>query len=271
MVRLIDAEYPMYKVRVTGGEPLTRKDLPQLVARLHAQLPRVELALSTNALLLARSAIELRRAGIDSINISIDSLEPESFRELTRGGNVNAVLDGIQAAREAGFGKIRLNAVLMRNVNGNHLGELVCMAARFDCEIRFIELMPFGEGAALYDDEFFSGDEALESLQRSFPYLGAAEDSATAARHRFRIDGRERTVGFITTVSHPPCERCDRLRLDSHGKIYACLRTPQGVDLLSPYRAGEVDLVRQRIRREVPNKTIPQGVWPGHSLVLIGG
>ena len=78
-------------------------------------------------------------------------------------------------------------------------------------------------------------------------------------------------MGFITTVSHPPCERCDRLRLDSHGKIYACLRTPQGVDLLSPYRAGQIDVVRQRIRREVPNKTIPQGVWPGHSLVLIGG
>ncbi len=271
VVRLIDSEYPIYKVRVTGGEPLLRKDLPQLVSRLRAQMPQVELALSTNALLLARSAAELRCAGIDSINISIDSLQPESFRDLTRGGNVDAVLEGIRAAREAGFGKIRLNAVLMRNVNGDHLDELVCLAAHFDAEIRFIELMPFGEGAAMYDTEFFSGDEALESLQRSFPYLGPAEDSATAARHCFKIDGRERTVGFITTVSHPPCERCDRLRLDSHGKIYACLRTPQGVDLLSPYRSGQIDVVRQRVRREVPNKTIPQGVWPGHSLVLIGG
>jgi cyclic pyranopterin phosphate synthase len=271
LVRLIDAEYPMYKIRVTGGEPLVRKDLPQLVARLRARMPQVELALTTNALLLARSAVELRHAGIDSINISIDSLEPEGYRDITRGGNVNAVLEGIQSAHEAGFGKIRLNAVLMRNVNGNHLAELVCLAARYDCEIRFIELMPFGEGAAIYDTEYFSGDEALESLQRSFTYLGTADDSSTAARYRFLIDGRERIVGFITTVSHPFCERCDRARLDSHGKIYACLRTPQGVDLLSPYRAGEMDVVRQRIRREVPNKTIPQGVWPGHSLVLIGG
>jgi cyclic pyranopterin phosphate synthase len=271
LVRLIDAEYPMYKVRVTGGEPLLRTDLPQLVARLRAQMPRVELALSTNALLLARLAAELRRAGIDSINISIDSLEPEGYRDLTRGGDLNAVLEGIRAAREAGFGKIRLNAVLLRNVNGNHLAELVCLAARHDCELRFIELMPFGEGAAIYDAEFLSGDEALESLQRSFPYLGAAPDSATAARYRFSIDGRERIVGFITTVSHPFCDRCDRARLDSHGRIYACLRTPQGADLLGPYRAGQIDVVRQRIRREVPNKTIPQGMWPGHSLVLIGG
>ena len=271
LVRLIDAEFPLYKVRVTGGEPLLRKDLPQLVARLRARMPQAELALSTNALLLARSAAELQRAGIDSINISIDSLQPESYRDLTRGGNLDAVLEGIHAAHAAGFGKIRLNAVLMRNVNGDHLAELVCLAARYDCELRFIELMPFGEGAAIYDTEFLSGDEALESLRRSFAYLGPAPDSATAARYRFAIDGRERIVGFITTVSHPFCERCDRARLDSQGRIYACLRTPQGVDLLSPYRAGQIDVVRQRIRREVPNKTIPQGVWPGLSLVLIGG
>ena len=271
IVRLIGAEFPMYKVRVTGGEPLMRKDLPQLVARLRDQMPHVELALTTNALLLAKSAADLRRAGIHSINISIDSLEAEGYRELTRGGNLAACLEGIHAAHAAGFSKIRLNAVLMRHVNGNHLHELVCLAARYDCELRFIELMPFGEGAAIYDAEYLSGDEALESLQRAFPYLGPADDSATASRYRFLVDGQERIVGFITTVSHPFCERCDRLRLDSHGKIYACLRTPQGVDLLTPYRAGDIDVVRQRIRREVPNKTIPQGVWPGHSLVLIGG
>jgi cyclic pyranopterin phosphate synthase len=131
--------------------------------------------------------------------------------------------------------------------------------------------MRCGEGAGIYDAEFLSGDEALESLQRSFTYLGTAEDSATAARYRFLIDGREQIVGFITTVSHPFCERCDRARLDSHGRIHACLRTQQGVDLLTPYRAGQIDVVRQLIRREVPNKTVPQGVWPGHSLVLIGG
>jgi cyclic pyranopterin phosphate synthase len=271
IIRLIRGEYPIHKVRVTGGEPLLRRDVPQLVARLRTELPGAELALSTNGLLLAPIARQLRAAGIDSVNISIDTLDAADFRRLTRGGNVKTVLAGIDAARAAGFGTIRLNAVLMRSVNGGCLDELVRMAAGYDCEVRFIELMPYGEGAAIYDEEFLSGDEALESLEQSFELLGPAPESATAARYRFLVDGRERTVGFITTVSHPFCDRCDRLRLDCHGRIYACMRTPVGVDLLGPLRAGRLDVVRQRIRQETPNKTIPQGVWPGHSLVTIGG
>ncbi len=234
IIRLIRDEYPIHKVRVTGGEPLLRKNVPRIVARLRAELPRVELALSTNGLLLAPIAAELRSAGLNAINISIDTLDAAAFRRLTRGGNLNTVLAGLDAARAAGFAPIRLNAVLMRSVNGSRLAELVSLAAKRDCEIRFIELMPYGEGAAIYDEEFLSGDEALESLQQSFTYIGPASDSATAARFRFLVDGKERTVGLITTVSHPPCERCDRLRLDSRGRIYACLRTPVGVDLLGP-------------------------------------
>jgi cyclic pyranopterin phosphate synthase len=271
IIRLIRCDYPIHKIRVTGGEPTLRKDLPRLVARLRAEFPQVELAMTTNGLLLAPMAADLRQAGIDSLNISIDTLDAAAFRRLTRGGNVRTVLAGLQAARAAGYHKIRLNAVLMRTFNGGRLAELVSLAAQFDCELRFIELMPYGEGAAIYDEEYLSGDEALESLQGSFAFLGTAPDSATAARYRFLVAGRERTVGFITTVSHPFCERCDRLRLDSHGRIYACMRTPVGVDLLTPLRAGRIDVVRERIRRETPNKTIPQGVWPGHSLVTIGG
>ena len=271
IIRHIRADYPIHKVRVTGGEPTLRRNLPQLVARLRGEMPHVELALTTNGLLLAPIAADLRRAGMDSLNISIDTLDAEGFRDVTRGGNIKTVLKGLDAAHAAGFRSIRLNAVLMRSVNGHCLAELVTLAAHYDAEIRFIELMPYGEGAAIYDEEYLSGDEALASLQEAFTYLGPAPDSATAARYRFLIDGRERIVGFITTVSHPFCERCDRLRLDSHGRIYACMRTPVGVDLLSPLRAGRIDVVRQRIRQETPNKTIPLGVWPDHSLVTIGG
>ena len=271
IIRHIRADYPIHKVRVTGGEPTLRRDLPQLVARLRGEMPHVELALTTNGLLLAPIAADLRRAGMDSLNISIDTLDAEGFCDVTRGGNIKTVLKGLDAAHAAGFRSIRLNAVLMRSVNGHCLAELVTLAAHYDAEIRFIELMPYGEGAAIYDEEYLSGDEALESLQTSFTYLGPASDSATAARYRFLVEGQERIVGFITTVSHPFCERCDRLRLDSHGKIYACMRTPVGVDLLGPLRAGRIDVVRQRIRQETPNKTIPLGVWPDHSLVTIGG
>lgn len=271
LVRLIHAEFPVYKVRVTGGEPLLHKNLPHLVGRLRAELPDAELALTTNALLLAPVAAALHRSGIEYLNISIDSVDAAGYRDLTRGGSLAAALDGIFAAREAGIRHIRLNAVLMRNINGNHLDGLVRLAAEHDCEMRFIELMPFGEGAALYESEYLPGAEALESLKRGFPYLGQAPESATADRHRFLVDDQERIVGMITTVSHPFCDRCDRARLDSHGRIFACLRTPEGVDLLSPLRAGQLDVVRQRIRQEVPNKTVPQGIWPGRSMVLIGG
>jgi cyclic pyranopterin phosphate synthase len=271
IIRHIRAEYPIHKLRVTGGEPTLRRDLPQLIARLRDELPHVEMALTTNGLLLAPIAADLRRAGLDSINISIDTLDADAFRDVTRGGNIRTVLCGLDAAHAAGFRNIRLNAVLMRSVNGHCLDELVSLAARYDSEIRFIELMPYGEGAAIYDEEYLPGDEALESLQAAFSYLGPAPESATAARYRFLVQGQERIVGFITTVSHPFCERCDRLRLDSHGKIYACMRTPVGVDLLSPLRAGRTDVVRQRICHETPNKTIPLGVWPDHSLVTIGG
>ncbi len=258
IIRLIRGEYPIHKVRVTGGEPTLRKDLPRLVARLREEMPQVELALTTNGLLLAPIAAELRRAGIDSINISIDTLDAAAFRRLTRGGSLAAVLAGLEAAHAAGYEKIRLNAVLMRNFNGGRLDELVSLAARYDCELRFIELMPYGEGAAIYDEEYLSGDEALESLQQSFTYLGAAPDSATAARHRFLVEGRERTVGFITTVSHPFCERCDRLRLDSHGRIYACMRTPVGVDLLGPLRPGGSTWCGSESGRKRPTRPFPR-------------
>jgi cyclic pyranopterin phosphate synthase len=271
LVRLIDAEFPLYKIRVTGGEPLLHPDLPGFVRRLRAIMPNVELALTTNAILLARSAQALHQAGVEFLNISIDTLDAAGYQDLTRGGKLEVTLAGLQAAQAAGFRQIRLNAVLMRSYNGGQLHQLVRLARRHNCELRFIELMPFGEGAALYEAEFLSGDEALEFLRRHFSDRGAAPGSATARRHRLLVDGREQIVGFITTVSHPFCETCDRARLDCHGRLSACLRTPVGADLLGPLRDGCLDVVRARIRREVPNKTIPQGVWPSHNLVTIGG
>ena len=234
-------------------------------------MPNVELALTTNAILLARWATPLRQAGIEFLNVSIDTLDAAGYHDLTRGGKLALTLAGLEAAQAAGFRQIRLNVVLLRSYNGGQLHQLVRLACRHHCEIRFIELMPFGEGAALGDAEFLSGDEALEFLCTHFPYVGTTPGSATARRHRLMVDGREQIVGFITTVSHPFCDTCDRARLDSRGRLSDCLRTPLGADLLGPLRDGRLDVVRARIRREVPNKTIPQGIWPSHNLVSIGG
>ncbi len=271
LVDLVHQEFPIYKVRITGGEPLLRPGLPDLVGQIRSRMPGVELAMTTNATELRRYAAAIRRASVEFLNISLDTLDAEAYRKLTRGGNLALILEGIQAACEAGFPSIRLNTVLLRSFNGNHLPELVRFAAKWNCELRFIELMPYGEGADLYETEYLPGDEALAALRAEFAYLGPAQGSATARRHRLMVEGRQQIVGFITTVSHPFCDGCDRARLDSRGRLYTCLRTREGVDLLGPFRAGRLDLLRQRIRAEIPNKTIPQGIWPSHNLVTIGG
>ncbi len=271
LIAILHEEFPIYKVRITGGEPLLRPGLPALIEKLHARMPNAELAMTTNAVLLKQHAAAVRRAGVEFLNTSLDTLSAELCKELTRGGELRTIVDGIRAARAAGFPQIRINTVLMRNYNGDSLPSLVRFAAELGCEIRFIELMPFGEGAAIYDREFLSAEEAMQSLEAEFTNLGPLPGSSTARRHRLLVDGREQAIGFITTVSHPFCDGCDRTRLDSRGRLYACLRTVHGVDLLTPYRAGRIDMVRSLIRGEVPNKSIPQGLWPRHDMVSIGG
>jgi cyclic pyranopterin phosphate synthase len=271
LVAILHEEFPIYKVRITGGEPLLRPGLPRLIEKIHQRMPDAELALTTNAVLLKQHAVAVRRAGVEFLNTSLDTLSAEKCKELTRGGDVRTIVDGIRAAHAAGFPLIRINTVLMRSYNGDSLPALVRFAAELGCEIRFIELMPFGEGAAIYDREYLSADEALQSLEAEFTNLGPLPRSSTARRHRLAVDGREQAIGFITNISHPFCDGCDRTRLDSRGRIYACLRTVHGVDLLTPYRAGRIDMVRGLIRGEVPNKTIPVGMWPRHDMVSIGG
>jgi len=271
LITILHQQFPVYKVRITGGEPLLRPGLPGLIEQIRQQMPKAELAMTTSAVLLEQHAAAVRRAGVEFLNTSLDTLSPESCKELTRGGDVRTIVDGIRAAHAAGFPQIRINTVLMRSYNGDSLPSLVRFAAELACEIRFIELMPFGEGAAIYDREFLSADEALESLQAEFMNLGPLPHSSTARRHRLSVDGREQAIGFITNISHPFCEGCDRTRLDSRGRLYACLRTVHGVDLLTPYRAGRIDMVRSLIRGEVPNKTVPIGIWPTHDMVSVGG
>jgi cyclic pyranopterin phosphate synthase len=148
---------------------------------------------------------------------------------------------------------------------------LVRHAARCDCELRFIELMPMGEGAALYDEEFLGADEARAQLAAAFDYLGPAGETGTARRHRFRVDDREIAIGFIASVSHPFCESCDRYRLDSRGAFFSCLRREQSQDLLSPWRDGQLDVVRDRILTGLAEKTVAPDQWPDRSMVKIGG
>lgn len=262
---------PLRKIRLTGGDPLMRPRLPDLVSALRAQLPDVELCLTTNGSRLAGCAVALREAGLDRINVSLDSLSASRFVAITGVDRLDRVLQGIDAARAAGFPNLKLNAVLLRSGNGGELPEMVRFAATHQAELRLIELMPMGVARRIFDQEFLPAGEALATLQAELRYLGPSPRSDTSQRHRFRVDGREITVGLITPISEPFCAGCDRLRLDSRGRLLSCLRRQSGADLLALLRAEQMEALDRRIAALLQGKGLPESTWPHRQMALIGG
>lgn len=271
LVRQIHRVRPVGKLRLTGGEPLLRPDLVSLVQGLRTLLPDAMLALTTNGSLLPQLAGPLRKAGIDAVNVSLDTLDPTAFARLTRGGRLEATLAGIQAAQAAGFARLKLNCVLIRRINGDRLSELVRWTVRQDCELRFIELMPCGPGADLFESDYLSADLALAQLANAFDYLGPAEREGTAQLHRFVVDNCHVAVGMIAPVSHPFCAGCNRLRMDAHGRLIACLRRQRQEDLLQPLRRGDGASLLERIDLCLAAKGMLGEAWPDRQMVMVGG
>jgi GTP 3',8-cyclase len=262
---------PLRKIRLTGGDPLMRPRLPGLVSALRRLLPEAELCLTTNGSRLARNAGPLREAGLDRVNVSLDSLSSSHFATITGVDRLHQVLQGIRGARAAGFTGLKLNAVLLRSTNGTELSRMVRFAATQEAELRLIELMPMGVARRIYDQEFLPAPEALSTLQEDLRYLGTAPGSDTSRRHRFELDGREITVGLITPITEPFCKRCDRLRLDSRGRLLSCLRRQEGEDLVGLLQAGRMDTLDDRIAALLRGKGLPESHWPQRQMALIGG
>ncbi len=271
LVSLVHAVAPLRKLRLTGGEPLLRPDAVELVAGMRRALGEVEICLTTNGTLLDELAADLRAAGLDRVNVSLDTVDPAAYGELTRGGDLGRVLAGLAAARRAGFEDIKLNAVLLRSYNGASLVGLVRRAAELGDEMRFIELMPISVAAGLHRAEFLSAAEAASELRGAFGSLEPLDGSGTAERYQLQVDGRRLAVGFIPSVSDPFCNSCDRLRLDCRGKLFACLRHPDWLDLGGPLKDGDRDEVLQRVARVLDAKCVPEFIWPGRQMSAIGG
>jgi cyclic pyranopterin phosphate synthase len=271
LVARVNEAIPIRKIRFTGGEPLLKPGVERLIAAYRQLLPRAKLCLTTNGTRLKNRAAALKQAGIKYLNISLDTLTEQAFQEVARKPGLKDVMAGIAAARHAGFERLKLNTVLLRTRNKDQVEELVRLAARFGCEIRFVELMPFGQGAHLFEQEFFSAGEALERLQNRLPLIRTEQPSDTAKRYRFDVDGREVVVGFITPVSHPFCSSCDRIRLDSFGRMFFCLRSEEGIDLAKPLRKSDTIALVTRIRRMVAQGERPRLNWPRRSMVHLGG
>jgi cyclic pyranopterin phosphate synthase len=245
------------EVRVTGGEPLVRRDLPRLVARLSA-IPQIEdLSLTTNGFYLAGLAASLREAGLDRINISLDTLRKDRFKALCGLDALDQVLDGIEAAREAGFYPIKVNAVLLRGINEDEAEDLVDWARSLSLSFRFIELMPIGGGPARGREHLVSGAEVKARIERRHRLIPDERCDPSSPARTFRFADGRGEVGFINPVTEPFCAHCDRLRLTADGKIRNCLFDQGELDLRGPLRAGASEPLLEGIwRRAVRNKGV---------------
>lgn len=270
LISLIHRVCPIGKIRITGGEPLLRRGLAALTRQITELLPGVELGLTTNGALLSRHAEALAAAGLRSVNVSMDTADPVLFRQVTGGGDLSAVLSGIQQARRAGFSRLKINAVLQqRCADDGGLHRLVEVAREHGGEIRFIELMPMGAGAQDYHQQSLSANDALSRLARRYEYRGPLGMNGTASRHLFEDGGRTFTVGFISPISHPFCGECNRLRLDCRGQLYSCLLDNRGTSLrpwLLPN--GTVPEILQSV--QLRGRT-GRPSWPDRSMSSTGG
>ena len=226
-------------VRVTGGEPLVRKNVAQLVAGLKATPGIRRVTLTTNAVLLAEQLPALLDAGLDSVNISLDTLRPEVFRQITARDDFAAVQAGLQAALESGL-TVKLNCVPQAGVNEDELEALAALAKDNALQVRFIEMMPIGMGKEFHG---VSEEELLgilgEKLPRFSPYVG--EPLGNGPCHYYDVDGFSGKIGFISAVSHKFCGECNRIRLTSQGFLKTCLQYAAGRDLRAMIRSGGSD------------------------------
>jgi GTP 3',8-cyclase len=258
LARIFVERYGVEGIRLTGGEPTVRAHLPLLVSRL-ARLG-VDLAMTTNGATFRLLAHELRDAGLRRVNISLDTLDRDKFQRMTRRDELVRVLDGVDAAVEAGFDPVKINAVIERGVNDDEIVDLARYGRDRGVEVRFIEFMPLDATGHWMNDKVVGQDEIVAAIHEVFPVeILPARGAAPADRWRY-LDGRG-TVGVIPTVTKPFCGDCDRVRLTAEGQFRTCLFATDEFDLLAALRAGETDdQIAARIERAVGTK------WAGHNI-----
>jgi cyclic pyranopterin phosphate synthase len=249
------------EVRFTGGEPLLRRGLADIVRRTAALSPRPETSLTTNALGLARTAATLAAAGLDRVNVSLDTIRPDTFRAITLRDRFDDVVEGLAAAKAAGLGPVKVNAVLLRGLNDDQAPELLewCLAQGYD--LRFIEQMPLDAQHGWDRDAMITAEEILGSLQSRFSLTPAREPRGSAPAELWAVDGGPATVGVIASVTRPFCGDCDRVRLTADGQVRNCLFARDESDLRTAMRSGAGD-------QEIAERWViaMRGKLPGHGI-----
>jgi cyclic pyranopterin phosphate synthase len=257
LARIVDAftGLGVDRVRLTGGEPLVRRDLPGLIGLLAANPRLRDIAMTTNGVLLAEAARPLREAGLRRLTVSLDTLDPQRFRELTRADLHHRVLAGIEAAAGAGFEERKIDSVIMRGVNEDELAALLEYGKSVGAEVRFIEYMDVGGATRWSMDRVVSGRQMLAQIEASFGPTSPIGGRGSAPADRYRLaDGT--VFGIIASTTTPFCAACDRSRLTADGLWYLCLYAARGVDLRGPLRAGaSAEEIREILR----------SVWTGRA------
>lgn len=234
----IAASLGVEKIRLTGGEPTVRPNVVDLIRRIAAVPGIRDLAMTTNAVLLDKMAGPLADAGLKRVNVSIDTLDPEKFQRITRWGHIDEVWRGIRAAEATGLRPLKLNCVVVRNFNDDDIIDLAGLTLENDWEVRFIEMMPFGEVTDFQQTNVVTFREMRERVEAAFGPLEEAGYDFVDPSRPFRIPGAMGTLGFISSVTEPFCQGCGRIRLTADGKLRLCLLRDDEVDLLTPLRAG---------------------------------
>jgi cyclic pyranopterin phosphate synthase len=249
------------EVRFTGGEPLLRRGLPDIVRRTSQLTPRPETSITTNALGLARTAQALAEAGLDRVNVSLDTVRPDDFATITRRDRFHDVVAGLAAAADAGLGPVKVNAVLLRGINDDQAPELLRWCLDHGYELRFIEQMPLDAQHGWSREAMVTAEEILASLEQAFSLEPAAEPRGSAPAELFAVDGGPQTVGVIASVTRPFCGDCDRVRLTADGQVRNCLFAREESDLRLALRTGaDDDEIARRWQAAMMTKR------PGHGI-----
>ena len=238
------------KIRLTGGEPLVRRGVVTLCRKLRAIPELEELALTTNGILLPELASELKAAGVDRVNISLDTLDPEKYRRITRAGDLQDVLAGIRAAKDAGLTPLKLNCVLIGGFNDDEIPALAALTEREAVEVRFIELMPIGHTAGFGPEAYLPCEAVTERLPR---LERLPEDGGVA--ERYRLPGAAGTVGLIRPLSRCFCGRCNRIRLTADGCLKPCLHSREEI----PIRGLHGEALRRELEKAILHKPEQHG------------
>ena len=236
------------KIRITGGEPLARKNVTYLIASLRNISGIEDMSLTTNGVLLEKYAKELADAGLNRVNISLDSLKPERYREMTRGGEIGPVMKGIEAAEKAGLLPLKINMVPIRGLNDDEIEEFAGLTLNTPFQVRFIEFMPIGAGDLWSDERYISTDEIKTRVEKMGTLSPVRLRRDGPARY-YRIESAPGVIGFISALTHHFCADCNRLRITADGKLRPCLFSETEIDLKPSLRASSSDKEIERLLR----------------------